>query len=132
MLYGAVTDMIIGVYYKVYNFLGYGFLEKVYENAMVMDLIERVFQVTQQQSVNVYYKGRVVGDYFADVIVNDKIILELKASEALRQEHVAQLTNYLKATQMELGLLLNFGRKPEFQRVIFSNRAGDTSKNLFT
>ena len=132
MLYGAVTDMIIGVYYKVYNFLGYGFLEKVYENAMVMDLIERGFQVTQQQSVNVYYKGRVVGDYFADVIVNDKIILELKASEALRQEHVAQLTNYLKATQMELGLLLNFGRKPEFQRVIFSNRAGDTSKNLFT
>ena len=121
MLYQAVTEMIIGAYYKVYNALGYGFLEKVYENALVIELVERGFLIVQQQSITVYYKGAVVGDYVADIMVNGKVIIEMKACECLREEHVAQLMNYLKATDIEVGLLLNFGRKPEFRRVVFSN-----------
>jgi len=123
MLYQAVTEMIIGAYYKVYNALGFGFLEKVYENAMVLELAETGFLIGQQQSIKVYYKGSVVGDYVADITVNDKIIVEMKACECLREEHVAQLMNYLKATNLEVGLLLNFGRKPEFRRVVFSNHS---------
>ena len=122
MPYEAVTDLIISAYYKVFNSLGCGFLEKVYENAILMELTERGFSVAQQQKINVHYKGAVVGEYFADLVVNDKVIIELKAAESLRGEHVAQLTNYLRATGMEAGLLLNFGKKPEFKRVIFSNR----------
>ena len=121
MLYQAVTEMIIGAYYKVYNALGYGFLEKVYENALVIELVERGFLIVQQQSITVYYKGAVVGDYVADIMVNGKVIIEMKACECLREEHVAQLMNYLKATDIEVGLLLNFGRKPEFRRVVFCN-----------
>jgi GxxExxY protein len=124
MLYQPVTEMIIGSYYKVYNSLGFGFLEKVYENAMVMELVEQGFLIGQQQCITVYYKGAVVGDYVADIVVNDKIILEMKAAESLRDEHIAQLTNYLKATDMEVGLLFNFGRKPEFRRVVFSKHGG--------
>jgi len=123
MLYQAVTEMIIGAYFRVYNSLGYGFLEKVYENAMVMELTEEGFQIGQQQCITVYYKGTVVGDYVADITVNDKIIIEMKACECLREEHSAQLMNYLKATDMEVGLLLNFGRKPEFRRVVCSKRS---------
>lgn len=122
MLYQGLTDMILGAYYRVYNSLGYGFLEKVYENALVMELNDAGFHASQQQQINVYYKGAVVGDYFADLIINDKVIIELKAAESLRDEHVAQLTNYLKATDRELGLVLNFGKRPEFKRVIFSNK----------
>jgi GxxExxY protein len=122
MLYQGLTDMILGAYYRVYNSLGYGFLEKVYENALVMELNEAGFHVSQQHPINVYYKGAVVGDYFADLIINDKVIIELKAAESLRDEHVLQLTNYLKATDRELGLVLNFGRKPEFKRVIFTKK----------
>jgi GxxExxY protein len=122
MLHGPGTDMILGAFYKVYNVLGYGFLEKVYENAIVLELIKLGFKVTQQESINVYYDGVVVGDYFADVVINDLIIIELKAAESLRDEHVAQLTNYLKATDKEVGLLLNFGKKPEFKRLIFTNQ----------
>jgi GxxExxY protein len=123
MLYQPVTEMIIGAYYKVYNSLGFGFLEKVYENAMVIELVEHGFLIGQQQNITVFYKGTVVGDYVADIVVNDKIIIEMKAAEWLREEHAAQLMNYLKATNMEVGLLLNFGRKPEFRRVVFSNHS---------
>jgi GxxExxY protein len=127
MLYQAVTEIIIGAYYKVYNTLGYGFLEKVYENSMVIELVEQGFQIGQQQNITAYYKGIIVGDYVADIMVNDKIILELKAAESLRDEHVAQLMNYLKATDKEVGLLLNFGKKPEFRRVVCSNYNGIVS-----
>ena len=125
MLHGPVTDLILGAFYKVYNALGYGFLEKVYENAIAIELIDLGFVVAQQESIKVYYKGVVVGDYFADIMVNNLIILELKTAEGLREEHVAQLTNYLKATDKEVGLLLNFGRKPEFKRLIFTNQHND-------
>ena len=121
MLYPEMTDKIINSFYKVYNVLGYGFLEKVYENALVIELKSAGFMVLQQQNIKVYYENQVVGDYFADIIVNDLIILEVKAAEGLRDENKAQLINYLKATNKEIGLLLNFGKKPDFKRAIFSN-----------
>lgn len=99
MLYQPVTEMIIGAYYKVYNALGYGFLEKVYENAMAIELAEKGFEVAQQQEITVYYQKAVVGEYVADLVINDKIILELKAAETLRQEHAAQLVNYLQGNR---------------------------------
>ena len=118
MVHEELTNKIISAFYNVYNALGHGFLEKVYENALVIELKKIDLFVTQQASVKVFYDGKRVGDYFADIVVNDLVILELKAAEAMKNEHIAQLTNYLKATDKEVGLLLNFGRKPEFKRVI--------------
>ncbi|MCU0337853.1 MAG: GxxExxY protein [Sediminibacterium sp.] len=117
----AITEKIIKAFYKVYNTLGFGFLEKVYENAMFIELRNLGLFVEKQRRIKVYYEGQEVGDYFADLIVDEKVIIELKASEALCEEHEFQLINYLKATEIEVGLLLNFGKKPEFKRKIFSN-----------
>lgn len=121
MLHEELTNAIICAYYNVYNTLGHGFLEKVYENALVVELKKSGLSVTQQEAVKVFYDGAQVGDYFADITVNGLVILELKAVEALKNEHFAQLTNYLKATDKEVGLLLNFGRKPEFKRILLTN-----------
>ncbi len=121
MLHSDVTDGILKAFYKVYNSLGYGFLEKVYENALVIELVNSGFQVRQQYPIQVLYEKQPVGEYFADLLVNDLIVLELKTAECTRDEHVAQLTNYLKATRKEVGLLLNFGSKPEFKRIVFTN-----------
>ncbi|GFO54590.1 hypothetical protein GMSM_15970 [Geomonas sp. Red276] len=123
MLLEAETERIIGCFFRVYNSLGYGFLEKVYLNAMALELTEHRFSVIPQHPIHVFYKNVVVGDYFADLVVDDHIIVELKAAESLRQEHIAQLTNYLKATRKQVGLLLNFGRKPEFQRLVYTKGA---------
>jgi len=120
MLHAESTDKIINSFFKVYNTLGYGFLEKVYENALVIELKRAEFNVLQQQNIKVFYENHVVGDYFTDIIA-DQVILEIKASECLRDENEAQLINYLKATDKEVGLLLNFGKTPEFKRVIFTN-----------
>lgn len=120
MLHAELTDKIISSFFKVYNTLGYGFLEKVYENALVIELKLAELNVLQQQNIKVYYENQVVGDYFADIIA-DQVILEIKAAEGLREENKAQLINYLKATDKEVGLLLNFGKTPEFKRVIFTN-----------
>lgn len=121
MLHEDLTNRIICAFYNVYNILGGGFLEKVYENALVIELRKIGLFVTQQESVKVYYDGVQVGDYYADIIVNGLVILELKAAESLRNEHFAQLTNYLKATDKEVGLLMNFGSKPEFKRILLTN-----------
>ena len=121
LLHREVTEQIIKAFYKVYNSLGFGFLEKVYENALVLELQKRGFRVEQQKRLHVYYEGLVIGEYFADLIVEELIILELKAAETLHPAHEAQLMNYLKATEIEVGLLLNFGVKPEFKRKVFTN-----------
>ncbi len=121
MLHADLTEKIIKAFYKVYNTLGYGFLEKVYENALLIELERMDLHAISQQKIKVYYEGHPVGDYFADIVVNDLVILEIKAAETLREEHKAQLINYLKATEKEVGLLLNFGRSPEVKRVIFTN-----------
>ena len=115
------TRKIIDAFYKVYNTLGFGFLERVYQNALFLELKDAGFQCKEQQPIKVYYNDQQVGDYYADIIVDNSIILELKAMEALCEEHEFQLINYLKATEVEIGLLLNFGKKPEFKRKIYSN-----------
>ena len=102
MFHEDITNKIICAFYNVYNSLGHGFLEKVYENALAIDLRKFDLSVTQQESVKVYYDGIKVGDYFADIVVNELVIVELKSAEALRNEHFAQLTNYLKATDKEV------------------------------
>ncbi|MEM9024420.1 MAG: GxxExxY protein [Bacteroidota bacterium] len=115
------TQQILKAFYQVYNTLGYGFLEKVYQNALIMELREMGFHCEQQCPIRVYYKSKKVGEYYADIIVDDCIILELKAASALVEAHEYQLINYLKATEIEVGLLLNFGQTPEFKRKVFSN-----------
>jgi len=121
LLYKDKTDKILKCFYNVYNVLGFGFLEKVYENALMIELKEAGFFCERQKPINVFYKETQIGEYYADIMVDSCIILELKAVECLIMEHELQLINYLRATDIELGLLLNFGKKPEFRRKIFSN-----------
>jgi GxxExxY protein len=126
LLHKELTDSIIKVFYDVYNELGYGFLEKVYQNGMYLELKERGFNVEANKQIKVYYKGIEVGLYYADLLVENKVILELKTSNAIIDEYENQILNYLKSTDIEVGLLLNFGVKPEFKRKVFNN----SRKNL--
>jgi len=121
MMYEELTGKIIGAFYQVYNDLGYGFLEKVYENALAHKLRQAGLIVQQQHPIQVYYEGLIVGEFYADMLVDDRVILELKTAEAIASAFQAQLINYLKATPIELGLLLNFGPKPEFKRQLLTN-----------
>jgi GxxExxY protein len=119
--HAELTDRIIASFYNVYNKLGYGFLEKVYENSLTVELSSQGLSVQQQRPITVYYAGVMVGEYYADLVVNDLIIVEVKAVKILAEEHEAQLLNYLKATSYEVGLLLNFGPKAEFKRRSYEN-----------
>ena len=121
MKYEEITEKIIQAFYKVYNTLGYGFLERVYLNALFMELVSMGYKVEKEKKILVYYFGKVVGDYNADLIVEEVIAVELKAIEALTENNEHQLINYLKATNIEVGLLLNFGKKPQVKRKIFDN-----------
>jgi GxxExxY protein len=116
-----LTGQIIKAFYKVYNELGYGFLEKVYGNALALELERMGLGVRRQQPTRVYYFGRQVGDYYADLVVENLVIIELKCADGICEAFEAQLLNYLKATEIEIGLLLNFGPKPELRRKIFTN-----------
>ena len=116
-----LTDRIIKIFYKVYNKLGYGFLEKVYENAVMLELKRAEISAIAQTPIKVLYEGEVVGEYFADVLVENRVIIEIKAAKELAPENEAQLLNYLKATDVEVGILLNFGPKPEVKRKLFDN-----------
>ncbi len=118
-----LTEVVIGCFYKVYNYFGFGFLEKVYENALAIELRKHGLTVVQQAPVDVFYEGELVGDYFADLIVNDCIIIELKSAEELIARHDTQLLNYLKATGKPVGLLLNFGPGPEIKRRVKTKSA---------
>jgi GxxExxY protein len=131
MKHEEITEKIIKAFYKVYNTLGYGFLEKVYERAMLFELKTMGLNVESQKRILVYYFGNVVGDYNADVTVEGVVICELKAAECLIEEHEFQLINYLKATAIEVGLLLNFGKKPEIRRKIFDNDKKPLLKKLY-
>ncbi|MCL9770994.1 GxxExxY protein [Flavobacterium sp. HXWNR69] len=121
ILHKELTGSILKLFYEVYNELGYGFLEKVYQNALYNELKNNGFEVESQKQIKVYYKNIEVGEYYADLIVNDKVILELKDTEAITEAHEFQLLNYLKSTNIEVSLLLNFGKKPEFCRKVFQN-----------
>ena len=120
--YKEITDKIIKGFFDVYNELGDGFLESVYENALYIVLKGHGILVERQKNISVFFRGNVVGDFKVDLLVEDSVIIELKAVRALDPAHEAQLINYLKATNIEVGLLLNFGRKPQFKRFIFNNK----------
>ncbi len=121
LLHQELSGRIINCFFTVYNTLGYGFLEKVYENAMMIELRKNGIKAQKQKPIRVFYERESVGIYFADIIVENLIILELKAHEYVAAESELQLINYLKATDKEVGLLFNFGKKPEFRRKIFTN-----------
>ena len=130
LLNNELTSLILKTYYEVYNELGYGFLEKVYQNALLIELKNKGLEVTPNKKIKVYYKGENVGDYYADIIVNDTVILELKAAEYIIDQFENQLLNYLKGTDCEVGLLLNFGKKPEFRRKIYENKRKNRKKQF--
>ncbi|WP_296687065.1 GxxExxY protein [Flavobacterium sp.] len=129
LLHKTITDAVLKIYFDVYNQLGSGFLEKVYQNAMYFELKNKGFKVEAQKQIKVYFRKQLVGEYYADLIVEDKVIVELKATELLMNVHVAQTLNYLKATEIEVGLLLNFGEEPEFKRMIYTNNRKINLKN---
>lgn len=120
---GEITEAILGTFYDVYNELGYGFLEIVYENALFHALQEQGIGVIQQAGIDVYFRNRVVGEYRADLMVPGKVIIEVKSTSMLGGSHDAQLLNYLKATGIPVGLLLNFGPRPQFKRRVNSYRS---------
>jgi len=117
-----ITDAIICCFYNVYNKLGFGFLEKVYENALLIEMKKMEISAVHQHPISVFYEGLLVGEYFADVLVENKVIVEIKAAKNLVPEHEAQLLNYLRATNLEVGLLLNFGLEPQVKRKVNSIR----------
>ncbi len=116
-----ITDKIIRGFYEVYNELGHGFLESVYERSLEIALNSMGLKVCRQIQIPVWFRGNPVGDFTADMLIEDCVLLELKAGRCLDSSHQAQLLNYLRATEIEVGLLLNFGLKPEFKRLIFDN-----------
>ncbi len=123
-----VTDRILHAFYKkVYHQLGHGFLERVYEQAMAYELRRMGLRVDQQAKIDVHYEGIIVGEYFADLVVEEAVIVDLKAVERLQADHEAQLLNYLRATPYEVGLLLNFGPTPEVRRKIYDNERKKTA-----
>jgi GxxExxY protein len=121
MKHKELTEKIIKIYYKVYNALGYGFLEKIYENAMMIEFRKTSILAVSQSPIEVIYDDEIIGDYFADILVDGNVIIEIKAVKNMIVDHEAQLLNYLKATNIEVGLLLNFGPEPEIKRKVFDN-----------
>jgi GxxExxY protein len=119
--YNDLTEKIIKTFYRVYNRLGYGFLEKVYENVLMIELRKDGIRAIAQAPIRVVYEDELIGEYYADILVDNKVIVEIKAGKCLAKEHEAQLLNYLKATDIEVGLLVNFGVKPEIRRKAFTN-----------
>ena len=126
-LHEELTGQLIKKFYEVYNELGFGFLEKVYQNSMYYELKSRGYFVEAQKQIKVYYKRKEVGEYYSDLVVNEIVIIELKAADCIVEEFETQLINYLRGTNKEVGLLFNFGKKPEFKRKIFENKF----KNLY-
>ena len=118
----GTTEKIIQAFYSVYNELGYGFLESVYQNALYLEFKNHRFKVESQKDIVVYYKQQVVGKYKADFVIDNSIIVEIKTADHIAEEHEFQLVNYLKATNIEVGLLLNFGKEAQVRRKIFDNK----------
>jgi len=121
LLHEDKTDKIIKTFYDVYNALGYGFLEKVYEAAFVIELSKSGFDVKRQSPIKIHYDGQIIGDYYCDLIIDDLILIEIKSVETLVIAHQKQTINYLKASKYEVALLLNFGDVPQVKRLLFTN-----------
>ena len=116
-----LTEKIIGTFYDVYNELGHGFLESVYEQALAIALAQAGMKVERQVAISVSFRGQKIGDFRADMMVGGNVLLELKAARTIDQAHEKQLLNYLRATDIEVGLLLNFGVSPQFRRLVYEN-----------
>jgi GxxExxY protein len=119
--YQQLTERIIGVFYEVYNEIGYGFLESVYEKCFVVALRQNGIATEQQVPIPFYFRGAPLADFSADLLAERKVLIEIKTCKALERAHEAQLLNYLRATEIEVGLLLNFGERPQVRRLIFDN-----------
>jgi len=130
MLHQDITDKILKAFFTVFKDMGHGFSERVYENSLIIELTELGLTCEKQKPITVYYRNQIVGEYFADIIVNGKVIVELKAGSSIVSEHEAQLLNYLKASKLEVGLLLNFGTFGTFKRKIFTNDKKITSSGF--
>ena len=128
--YKEITDIILRSFYEVYNELGAGFLESVYEKALYIVLTGYGIYVERQKDILVSFRGNIIGNFKADLIINEKVIVEIKAVRTLDSAHEAQLINYLKATDIEVGLLLNFGEKPKFKRFAYDNKRENISHDL--
>lgn len=129
--YEELTAKIIGIYYDVYNELGHGFVESVYHRAMLIALGQAGLRAESEVVLPVSFRGTSVGDFRADIVVEDLVLIELKAVQALDKEHFAQVMNYLKATLIEIGFLMNFGSHPAFKRIIFDNPSKQIRLNPF-
>jgi GxxExxY protein len=127
--HAELTERIIGIFYDVYNELGYGFLESIYEESLVIALRDAGVVVDRQVQLPVWFRGRKVGDFRADLMVEGKILVELKSARSLESTHEAQLLHYLKSTEIEIGLLLNFGTQPQFRRLLFDNERKKIREN---
>jgi GxxExxY protein len=127
--HSELTEKVIGLFYDVYNELGHGFLESTYAEALVVALQESGLRTAREVPVPVWFRGRKVGQYYADLIVEDVVLLELKAARTLESAHEAQLLHYLRATEVEVGLLLNFGLRPQFRRLLFDNERKKIREN---
>ncbi|MBI9087278.1 MAG: GxxExxY protein [Desulfobacterales bacterium] len=121
MKHSDLTEKIINCAYKVHNTLGFGFLEKVYQNALIIELTHAGLSAKAETPVKVFYDSQIVGDYIADIVVGENVVLELKSVKLLNPAHEAQLTNYLKATGMEVGLLINFGESVQVKRRVYTS-----------
>ena len=121
-LHSDITSKIIKAFYNVYNRLGFGFLEKVYHNSLLIELSKYGLSCGSKIPIEVFYDQFIVGLYIADIVVNESVIIEIKVAENIGSEHENQLTNYLKATKIEVGMLLNFGPAPQFKRKVFSSK----------
>jgi GxxExxY protein len=125
----SITEQVIGAAFRVHNALGHGFLEKVYENALAHELRRMSIRADQQRRIEVRYDGVVVGDYIADFVVDERVLVEIKAARALDDAHSAQCLNYLAATRLNVCLLLNFGKRVEIKRLIRSDPSGSNSSH---
>lgn len=119
--HSELTETIIGVFYEVYNELGFGFLESVYRNSLRLALLEKGLSVEQEVAVSVFFRGHNVGDFRADLVINGAILVELKTADHIVAAHESQVLNYLRSTTLELGLILNFGPKPQVRRLLLDN-----------
>lgn len=128
-IHSDITGLILKAFFNVYNKLGYGFLEKVYENSMMIELRKFNLICEKQVPVEVFYGDKNVGQYFADIVVNNCVIIEIKAADNLAEEHEMQLVNYLRATDIEVGMLLNFGREPQYKRKVFTGQFKNLNKS---
>jgi GxxExxY protein len=127
--HGELTDEIIGIFYDVYNELGYGFLESVYEESLVIALREANLKVDRQLAIPAWFREHKVGDYRADLLVENLILIEIKCVRVLERTHEAQLLHYLRSTEIEIGLLLNFGSGPQIRRLLFDNERKKLCEN---